>query len=311
MKLDDLTDAPLPRLPEREPASHKGDYGRALLVGGSRGMSGAIALAGMATLRSGAGLVTLAVPRSVQDVVAALEPSYMTWALPDRDGQIDRAAAATAIELAAASTAVALGPGLGRSAALADLVAQIYSAIAAPMVVDADALVALAERPDALSGPGGPRVLTPHPGEFARLASQSPDAAGQIATASDAERSQLAAELAARDASGKTVVVLKGHRTIVADTRRASVNQTGNPGMATGGSGDSLTGIITGLLCQRLASWDAARLGVHVHGLAGDLAARQLGQVSLIARDLVDYLPAAFGTLSTERAEDVRGKPRR
>jgi ADP-dependent NAD(P)H-hydrate dehydratase len=298
VKLNDQTNDPLPRLPEREPVSHKGDYGRALLVGGSRGMSGAIALAGMATLRSGAGLVTLAVPRSVQDVVAAMEPSYMTFGLLDDDGQIDRAAADAVIKLAAKATAVALGPGLGRSDALAELVAELYAAIAVPMVVDADALVALAERRDALARPGGPRVLTPHPGEFARLTGRSPDAASQIASTNDRHRSEAASELAARDSTGRTVAVLKGHRTIVADAHRASVNQTGNPGMATGGSGDSLTGIITGLMCQGLSPWDAARLGVHLHGLAGDLAARQLGQVSLIARDLIDYLPAAFRELS-------------
>ncbi len=298
MTLNDLTAAPLPRLPERQATSHKGDYGRALLVGGSRGMSGAIALAGMATLRSGAGLVTLAVPGSVQGVVAAHEPSYMTLALPDDDGQIARAAADVVVQQAAAATAVALGPGLGRSDVLTELVGKLYATIVVPMVVDADALVALAAQPDVLKNPGGPRVLTPHPGEFARLTGQPPDAAGRIAGAGDGERSQWAAELAARDATGRTVVVLKGHRTIVADAQRASVNHTGNPGMATGGSGDSLTGIITGLLCQRLTPWDAARLGVHLHGLAGDLAADAIGQTSMIARDLVDYLPSAFRALA-------------
>ncbi len=297
MTLNDLTAAPLPRLPERQATSHKGDYGRALLVGGSRGMSGAIALAGMATLRSGAGLVTLAVPDSTLDVVAAIEPSYMTLALPDTGGQIARSAAGVVLLRAAGATAVALGPGLGRSDELTELVGELYTTIAAPMVVDADALVALAARPEVLATPGGPRVLTPHPGEFARLTNQPPDAAAGIAEAGDRQRSEMAAELAARDTTKRTVVVLKGHRTIVADPRRASINQTGNPGMATGGSGDSLTGIITGLLCQGLEPWDAARLGVYVHGLAGDLAAEALGQVSMIARDLVDYLPSAFRAL--------------
>jgi ADP-dependent NAD(P)H-hydrate dehydratase len=306
VKLEDLTNAPLPRLPRREPASHKGDYGRALLVGGSRGMSGAIALAGMAALRSGAGLVTLAVPRSVQDVVAAIEPSYMTFGLADDDGHIDRKNAVVVISLAAGATAVALGPGLGRSDALTDFVARLYTTVVRPMIVDADALVALADQTDALAHPGGPRVLTPHPGEFARLTGQSPDAAGQIAGANDRHRSQAAAELATRDSTGKTVVVLKGHRTVVADRHRASVNQTGNPGMATGGSGDSLTGIITALVCQSLSPWDAARLGVHVHGLAGDLAARQLGQVSLVARDIIDYLPTAFGALSAQHEKTTQ-----
>jgi NAD(P)H-hydrate epimerase len=175
------------------------------------------------------------------------------------------------------------------------------------MVVDADALFALAQRPVVLSAAGGPRVLTPHPGEFQRLTEKPYQ---------DSERIEVAAELArgeddrhkafrrgfAENSGSNTVatkspemvVVLKGHRTVVTDGTRVSVNQTGNPGMATGGSGDVLTGVITGLLCQGLSPFDAARLGVHVHGLAGDLAAADLGQVSLIASDLIGYLPRAF-----------------
>jgi len=289
---------PLPRLPERQPESHKGDYGRALLVGGSRDMSGAIALAGMATLRSGAGLVTLAVPRVIQDVVAGIEPSYMTRGLADDGAHFDRSAADEVLALAGQLSAVALGPGLGRSDGLTEFVARLYGKIAEPMVVDADALFALAQRPEVLAKPGGPRVLTPHAGEFARLAGLKADEAKQLADADDEHRSQAAADLAGRDKTGQTVVLLKGHRTVIADARRAGINHTGNPGMATGGSGDSLTGIITGLLCQGLKPWNAARLGAHVHGLAGDLVAAKLGQVSLIASDLVEYLPHAFQTLN-------------
>jgi hydroxyethylthiazole kinase-like uncharacterized protein yjeF len=191
---------------------------------------------------------------------------------------------------AANATAVALGPGLSRAASLSDFVAKVYPAINQPMVVDADALFALAERLDSIGEPAGPRVLTPHPGEFARLAGKMPEGA---------ERVTSAAAFARRDAGGKTVVVLKGHETVVTDGERYSINHTGNPGMATGGSGDVLTGIITALLCQGLAPFDAARLGVHVHGLAGDLAAAELGQVSMIASDLIDYLPAAFQTVES------------
>jgi NAD(P)H-hydrate epimerase len=275
----------MPQLAPREPDSHKGDYGRALLVGGSRGMAGAIALAGRATLRTGAGLVTLAVPRSVQDVVASFEPSYMTHALPDDDGHIAATAADEMIALAKNATIVALGPGLGRAPALTKLVARLYREIDKPMVVDADALFALAENLGGLSAPGGPRVLTPHPGEFARFTNEVPEKARRI---------EAAAELAARDSGGRTVVVLKGHQTVVTDGRRYSINKTGNPGMATGGSGDVLTGIITGLLCQGLERFDAARLGAHLHGSAGDLAAEANGQISLIAGDIIDYLPHAI-----------------
>jgi ADP-dependent NAD(P)H-hydrate dehydratase len=285
MKLDDQTDSPLPVLPPRRAESHKGDYGRALLVGGSRGMSGAIALAGMSTLRSGAGLVTLAVPRSVQDVVASFCPCYMTHELADDEGHFAISAAKQLLSFAGTATALALGPGLGRNATLTEFVAQLYQNIEKPMVVDADALFALAGRPEAIGTPAGPRVLTPHPGEFARLAGTSPEASGRVAAA---------AELAQCDGNGNTIVVLKGHETVVTDGQRYSINHTGNPGMATGGSGDVLTGIITALLCQGLAPFDAARLGVHVHGLAGDLAAEDFGQVSLIASDLIDYLPQAF-----------------
>lgn len=298
MPLDDCSNQPLPRLSERPPDSHKGDYGRALLVGGSRDMSGAIALAGMATLRSGAGLVTLAVPHVVQDVVAKIEPSYMTHGLADDGAHIDPVAAEEVLALAKGTTAVALGPGLGRGNGLTTFVVRLYGEVAQPMVVDADALYALAQQPDALAQPGGPRVMTPHAGEFARLAGLPLDEAKQLAAADDERRCQAAAELAQRDTTGRTVVVLKGHRSVVADGRRVSVNQTGNPGMATGGSGDALTGIITGLVCQGLAPWDAARLGAHVHGLAGDLAAKELGEVSLIASDLAKYLPAAFKALA-------------
>jgi NAD(P)H-hydrate epimerase len=289
--LTDVTNTPLPRLAPRRADSHKGDYGRALLIGGSRGMSGAIALAGMATLRSGAGLVTLAVPNSIQDVVAAYDPCFMTHGLQKDDGQIGVANVKAVIEFAASATAVALGPGLGRREGLTDLVHRLYREITIPMVVDADALFALADTPVqlevqvTLDGTGGPRILTPHPGEFARLTGKVPETS---------ERVVAAAALAQRDSSGRTIVVLKGHGTIVTDGQRHSINQTGNPGMATGGTGDVLTGIITGLLCQGLSPFDAARLGVHVHGLAGDLAAEELGQLSLIASDIIGFLPEAF-----------------
>jgi ADP-dependent NAD(P)H-hydrate dehydratase len=285
MPLDDVTAAPLPRLPARAVDSHKGDYGRALVVGGSRGMSGAIALAGLATLRSGAGLVTVAVPQSVQDVVASFESSYMTIGLADDNGRIAAGAADHVIQFAQDTAAVALGPGLSRTEPLCDFVERLYREINHPVVIDADALYALARRRAAFSNPAAPRVLTPHPGEFARLSGILPQ---------ESQRTAAAVDLARHDQGGNTIVVLKGYQTVVTDGHRFSINQTGNPGMATGGTGDVLTGLITGLLCQGLSPFDAARLGVHVHGLAGDLAAKELGQVSLIASDLIDFLPAAF-----------------
>jgi len=297
MPLTDVTATPLPQLPPRRADSHKGDYGRALLIGGSRGMSGAMGLAGMATLRSGAGLVTLAVPRGIQDVVASFEPSYMTHGLTDDRGHLAAPAADEVLTLAANATAIALGPGLGRRPVLTEIAARLYDEIDKPMVVDADGLFALAERRGVLTQPAGPRILTPHPGEFARLTGQPYDPSQRAEAAAKLARGEAATGEAASTAGNHpTTVVLKGHHTVVTDGQRYSINQTGNPGMATGGSGDVLTGIITALLCQGLPPFDAARLGVHVHGLAGDLAAADIGEVSLIASDLLDYLPAAFQT---------------
>ena len=153
VKLEDLTGSPLPLLPPRAPDSHKGNFGRAILIGGSRGMSGAISMAGKSALRSGAGLVTLAVPRAVQDVVASIEPSYMTHGLADTEGYIADSTADAALALTVNATAVALGPGIGRSRGTANFVERLYREVMQPMVVDADALFALAERPAALSVP--------------------------------------------------------------------------------------------------------------------------------------------------------------
>jgi NAD(P)H-hydrate epimerase len=293
--LEDISQTQLPQLPPRRADSYKGDYGRALVVGGSRGMSGAIALAGRAALRSGAGLVTLAVPQSVQDAVASFEPSYMTQALADENGQIARSAVGEVLSFEA--TAVALGPGLGRSDALTQFVAGVYRSSVRPIVVDADALYALAALPELRIKPAATRILTPHPGEFARLTGKSYDPSRRVEAA--VEFISNLSNTASPDESKApcVVLVLKGHETLVTDGTRVHINQTGNPGMATGGSGDVLTGVITGLLCQGLTPFNSARLGVHVHGLAGDLAASELGQVSLIASDLIDYLPHAFQAL--------------
>ncbi len=281
-----LADLPLPTLPPRKADSHKGDFGRALLVGGSRGMSGAIALAGMAALRSGAGLVTLALPDVCLETVASFEPSYMTAPLVcDEAGRIRREAETEILRLASVSDVMACGPGLGRSPQLNELVLRLYETVTQPLVLDADGLNALAAKAERCPAACGPRILTPHPGEYRRLAGQ-PDAHWT--------REELCRR--AIDLAGERhwVLVVKGHRTLVTDGARAWHNTSGNPGMATGGSGDVLTGIVTALLGQGLAPFEAAQLGVHVHGLAGDLAAEQLGQVSLTARDLIAYLPAAF-----------------
>ena len=301
----DTHESELPLLPPRKPDAHKGDFGLALIVGGSRGMAGAVSMAGMAALRGGAGLVRLAVPESILPTVAAYEPSYMTIPLRadplgliaagsmDRISELAEKAHYQVLhslpsvfdsiaQWAVQSTAIACGPGMGRSQSLDELMVRLYQEITKPMVFDADALSALATEPEVLAHAGGPRILTPHPGEFARLVGKKLD--GEA-------RNDAAVQLAARC---KIVVVLKGHHTLITDGRRRAINGTGNPGMATGGSGDVLTGLITALLCQNLEPFDAARLGVFLHGLAGDYAAKDLGQVSLVASDLIRYLPRAF-----------------
>ncbi|MBX7168462.1 MAG: NAD(P)H-hydrate dehydratase [Pirellulales bacterium] len=238
----------LPRLPERHSDSHKGDYGRLLVVGGSTGMAGAVALAGMAALRAGAGLVRLAVPAACQATAAGFEPALMTVGLAHDDaGRI----AATARQALAAqldwATVVACGPGLGSSPDLVTLVQWIYAEARCPVVVDADGLNALAAGAAPLDRHAAPRVLTPHPGEFARLA-------GQTQAPAAAERRDACQQLALRAGA---VVVLKGHGTVVSDGARADIVRTGNPGMATGGTGDVLTGVIAALLAQGLPPFEA------------------------------------------------------
>ena len=283
-----MTDS-LPALPLRHAESHKGDFGSALFIGGGRGMAGAVGLASIAALRSGAGRVTAATPAGTQAVVASFEPCVMTSGLPD-DSQGFFAAIATdkLLSLAGPMSSVALGTGLGRSPNLTELVVKLSAELAVPTVIDADALYALAEfsAPNRiLQSAPAPRILTPHAGEWARLIGVT-----------GPTHSTCEAEALAWSAAHKVVLVLKGHRTLVTDGTQCYYNTTGNPGMATGGSGDVLTGVITGLLAQGMPAWDAARVGVYLHGLAGDLAAKEKGEVGLIASDLLAALPAAIQT---------------
>jgi NAD(P)H-hydrate epimerase len=256
-----------------------------LVVAGSRGMSGAAVLCGSAALRGGAGLVRVAVPEGILPIVAAGSPCYLTAPLPqDPNGQLDRSAEGPLLELLGANDVAALGPGLGQSQAITELILAVLARSDRPLVLDADALNALRQRTDRVKGRPAPLILTPHPGEFARLL-------GSDVTQVQANRQELAVRFAADHG---LVLVLKGHGTVVTDGRRLYVNRTGNPGMATGGTGDVLTGLIAALLGQGLAPFEAAQLGVSWHGLAGDLARDELGEVSLIASDLLDSLPRAI-----------------
>ena len=277
----------LPPLPSRSDDAHKGDCGRALVIAGSRGMSGAACLAAAASLRAGAGLVTAAIPQGIQEIVAGYEPSYLTAGLPDDDlGRLKPAALKQLLELVETQNAAAIGPGLGQSSGLQELVSDLYDSLTIPLVVDADALNLLSRRPYLFKRQGGaaPRILTPHPGEFSRMT-------GIEAAAIQQDRQKHAVEFARKN---DVVLVLKGHQTIITDGKRLSVNQTGNSGLATGGTGDVLTGLITGLLAQGMTAFDAAQLGAHVHGLAGDLAAEELSKPGMIASDLLRRIGRAW-----------------
>lgn len=299
-----------PRLRTRPRDAHKGTFGRVLVIGGSRGMIGAPALVAGAALRGGAGLVTVAAPKSIQPHVAVLCPCATSLALPeDAQGRIDPRAALEhlrefgMLDESQAPSVAAIGPGLGRGDASYDAgITALANAFGddarVPVVLDADALNALhrAAGPD---DTGWDRalhfrtVITPHAGELARMHGVS---AAQV----QADREGFAVRTA-REMSGgrdhpdyRAVVVLKGSGTIVTDGVSVYVNRTGNPGMATGGSGDVLTGVIAALIAQGVSGIESAMLGAYVHGMAGDHAARERGQISLIATDLIDYLPAAF-----------------
>jgi NAD(P)H-hydrate epimerase len=275
----------VPSLAPRPADSNKGMFGRVLLVAGSRGMSGAAVLAGSGALRGGAGLVRVAVPEGILTIVAAGNPCYMTAPLPqDEQGRLAEAAQPALLELARANDVVAVGPGLGRSPAVTAIVTSLLAQTSVPLVLDADGLNALEHHADQLRGRAAPLVLTPHPGEFARLV-------GSDAAAVQAARQGLAVRFAAEHG---LVLLLKGRATIVTDGRRLYQNTTGNPGMATGGTGDVLTGVIAALLGQGLEPFAAAQLGAYAHGLAGDLARDALGEVTLVATDLLQYLPAAL-----------------
>lgn len=278
-----------PRLPPRQPDGHKGTYGRVLVVAGSKGMSGAAVLAGSAALRGGAGLVQVAVPADIQATVAAGNPCYLTAPVCHRaDGTYGEACVDELAALAAPADVLAVGPGLGNRPDVEVLVRGLLLAVPnKPIVLDADGLNVLAPMPEASPPRPAPLVMTPHPGEFARLVAKS------IAEV-QADRVRLAVEFAARH---NVVLLLKGHRTIVTDGRQLYTNRTGNPGMATGGAGDVLTGLIAALIGQGLSAFDAAALGAWVHGRAGDLAAGALSRVALTAADILAYLSPVFRDL--------------
>lgn len=276
----------IPALPPRATDAHKGDFGKVCIIAGSVGMSGAAALAAKAALRAGAGLVKAAVPRSILPIVAALEPSYTTIPLPeDKDGRISAQAVNTILQAADENDVVAFGPGVGTSGELRQVTEALITKENLRLIIDGDGLNNLSGIKNWTAELKAKLILTPHPGEMKRLW------AGLFREPMESQRNQQAVKLSQYT---KAVTVLKGAATVVTDGEKLYVNKTGNPGMATAGSGDVLTGIIAALCGQKLNNLDAAILGVYIHGLAGDIAAEKLGQISLIATDIIETLGEAF-----------------
>ena len=274
---------------------HKGDCGRVLIVAGSTGKTGAARLAALGALRSGAGLVTVATPHACQPVVSTLMSEYMTLGVDDTaDGMVS--VEAVEAVLAERCDVLAVGPGLGQGPGVRAFVHALVERATVPLVLDADAVNAFAADPAALAGRDGrDLIITPHPGEMARLV-------GTTVEHVQTHRVEVARELAT---TRGLHVVLKGARTVVATPEGAvSINMTGNPGMATGGTGDVLTGVVAAWLAQLLDAEAACRLGVLLHGLAGDLAAHEQGEVGLIASDLADHLGSAVLDLTADEDDD-------
>ncbi len=283
--MDRITE--IPKLPARPTDAHKGTFGKVLVIAGSRGMTGAAAITGMSALRSGAGLVRVAVPASVLPTVAAMEPCFTTIALPDTtEGCISTNAVDVVMGQLADNDVVAFGPGVGQDKGAREM-ANMLIGQPIRIVIDADGLNCLARSVDWIEKKKASIILTPHPGEMGRLWT------GALREEMpDGQRTQTAVGFAQHSGC---VVVLKGAGTVVTDgSKRIYVNTTGNPGMATAGAGDALTGVIAALAGGGMNDFDAAVAGTYIHGLAGDLAAEAVGQDSMIATDIVRNLGGAF-----------------
>ncbi|MGB9814059.1 MAG: NAD(P)H-hydrate dehydratase [Thermovenabulum sp.] len=267
------------------PNVHKGYFGKVFIIAGSKGLTGAAALCGLASQRAGAGLVTVGVPESLTPIFEIKLTEVMKKPLPDIDGKISFKALEPALEFAEKVDAVAIGPGLSQDEETKEFVKQFVKNCNKPMVIDADGLNAFQEEPERLLERGGDVVLTPHSGELSRLLS--------VSVAEIEEDRWQAVTKAAKKFN--CTVLLKGARTLIKDSNSpVYINPTGNPGMATGGSGDVLTGIIAAFLARKMTPLNAAQAGAYIHGLAGDIAKRVKGEISLIAGDIIENLDKAF-----------------
>ena len=264
-------------LPERPDWGHKGTFGKILLLCGSRGYTGAAYLAAMGALRCGAGLVYLGVPESIYQIEAVKLNEPVVFPLPDSDGKLSMAALSEILKRLPQMDAVLIGPGLGQSEGTLVVLQTVLENASCPVVVDADGINLLAKHKDVVRGRTNPTILTPHDGEFRRLG-------GVIGEDRMAAAAEMARELGC-------IVLLKGHRTCITDGLDGYRNVTGNPGMAVGGSGDVLAGMITALLGQRIAPLEAAAAAAWLHGAAGDLCANKLGQYAMLPTDMLEELP--------------------
>lgn len=269
---------------KRMPNTHKGTYGHALVIAGSPGKSGAALMAGRSALRAGAGLVTLAIPENLRVPLEIPTLEVMTTSLPETaQGTVSLEAYDKIMNLAQDKRVAAIGPGLSTHPATVELVLRLIRTLEIPMVLDADAINAVAQNPEVLLEAKAPVVLTPHPGEMARLTPNIHVQNNRIPVAQETARKY------------NVFIALKGVRTIVAaPDGNVFINPTGNPGMATAGTGDVLTGIIAGLIAQNIIPVEAAKSGVFLHGLAGDLVVKDKGEYGLLAGDLIDAIPNAI-----------------
>lgn len=264
-------------LPGRDPWGHKGTFGKVLLLCGSRGFTGAAYLAAMGALRTGAGLVYLGVPESIYAIEAVKLNEPVVFPLPDRDGKLSREAIPDILTRLPKMDAVLIGCGLGQSQDTQAVMRAVLQNAVCPAVVDADGINVLSAHKDILRGRAYPTILTPHDGEFVRLG-------GTLSENRMASAAALARDLGC-------IVLLKGHRTCITDGNTGYRNITGNPGMAVGGSGDVLAGMIVSLLGQGIAPMEAAACGAWLHGAAGDLCAKELGQYAMLPTDMLNALP--------------------
>lgn len=272
----------------RKSDTHKGNYGHVLVVGGSPGMTGAVSLCALAALRIGAGLVTVGIPESLQAIFQIKLTEIMSCPLADIKGKLCTASLRKILDILDKITVIVCGPGAGLAKTTQDLMIRIVQEVDKPLVVDADALTAIALHKEALSERATKNIiLTPHLGEFLRLIKSD------IPTIKK-RRKELVKDFALRY---NLTLVLKGNNTLVSDGKSLFENTTGNPGMATAGMGDVLAGIIGGLVAQGLTAYEAAKFAVFIHGLAGDFAASVKTQQCLIASDVIEYLPKAIKSL--------------